>query len=392
MLTGSNKKKRHTMTAWPGRVAALIVVAALTAACFAGTVFAEGEDNEPSLSLTVSFDKNSGAIEQDEDLKDADLVVDLYCVASGEKDTGYDTYNLTAEAAFSELADAIADAQKKTDGGEAFNADQWKKITQSAAGIVEGAADSVDSIPGKAGTAIDVSKPGLYLVLTHNDLDKLKAKDSTVTSYFVDEEDGSTSTLALTNAYEYHFEPQLIFLPAKNHDAETGLIEAPGFETSYDWGDWVYDAEIILKPTQKERFGSIVVTKTLTGKDNHYRATFVFDVEATKTKAGSTEPVLVYSNVFSLNFDQDGAKSFTVEKIPVGAEVTVTEVYSGSSYILTTDRELTDTLKNSTEPLSFAFENKAGDGPGGYGILNTFTSDGENSWIWSSDAPQRTAN
>ena len=41
---------------------------------------------------------------------------------------------------------------------------------------------------------------------------------------------------------------------------------------------------------------------------------------------------VVYSNVESITFTAAGQESVILDRIPAGAQVTVTEVYSGSSY------------------------------------------------------------
>ncbi len=374
MLTGSNKKNRHTLTAWLLRSAALVVVAALSAMYFAGAVFAEGDES----SLTVKFSATSGIME-DEDLKEDELVVDLYQVAKGDKDTVFDTYNLSITADFGDLADEVEKAQVKVEEGAEGedNTSQWKAITQSAVDLVKSEKVSEEPITGTAGTAITDIEPGLYLVLTHNSLEVIKAKDRSMDSYFTTEEDGKITTIALTDDYEYHFEPQLIFLPAKNHDDETGIIPADTFNTAADWGEWVHEAEIILKPTQIERFGSIRVNKVLTSKESD--ATFVFEVKADK----NGKPT--YSNVFTLNFfGSQTASSFTLEKkIPVGSTVTVTEVYEGAGYRLdsVSPRDGQVVIEDSETVYEVTITNRPADGPGGYGILNTFTSDGTD-WTW----------
>ena len=48
--------------------------------------------------------------------------------------------------------------------------------------------------------------------------------------------------------------------------------------------------------------------------------------------------------VVSLVFDGPGTKSVLVEDIPAGTVVTVTEVYSGASYELTTEASQTTTI------------------------------------------------
>lgn len=165
-----------------------------------------------------------------------------------------------------------------------------------------------------------------------------------------------------TKEYIYDFIPYLLALPNNYHT---------------DTGDdtWVYDVATELKPEQQERFGSLIIDKTLTA----YNATlggadFVFQVEAVKN--GNK----VYSNVVSLSFDAPGTKSLQIDHLPAGAQVTVTEVYSGASYKATTDTEQTAAIIAEGEegdPVRVSFENEYDEHPnGGSSILNHFKYNG----------------
>ena len=123
--------------------------------------------------------------------------------------------------------------------------------------------------------------------------------------------------------------------------------------------------------------GELEIVKTLSRFAASETATFVFQIEGVKD--GKT----VYSNVTTLDFTGPGTKSVVVEGIPVGAQVTVTEVYSGARYKLTSEEsQQTVILSPEVEgaPASVTFTNDYGDsGKGGHGILNTFDAveDGE---------------
>ena len=133
-------------------------------------------------------------------------------------------------------------------------------------------------------------------------------------------------------------------------------------------------------------FGDLVIEKTLEKWEHSSDATFVFSVKAVKNKE------VVYTDVASLTFGGPGTKSYTFTAvIPVGSEVTVTEVYSGSVYKAVGKTEETVTVENPTgdkNPAKASFTNTY-DGNGGNqgtGILNTFTKD-DDGWKWSSDKP-----
>ena len=117
----------------------------------------------------------------------------------------------------------------------------------------------------------------------------------------------------LTEEWEYSFSPVLLAVPS-----------VPSEETP---GGWIYEPAVTLKLERESRLTELVIDKTLA----QYNATlgpttFLFDVEAVKD--GQT----VYSNVVGLTFSAAGTQSVTVSGIPVGAQVTVTEAYTGGSY------------------------------------------------------------
>ena len=123
--------------------------------------------------------------------------------------------------------------------------------------------------------------------------------------------------------------------------------------------------------TNKVKPGELTITKTLTRWHDAGPATFVFQVEGVDD-IGNT----VYSNVTTLDFDAAGTRSVTLHGVPVGAKVTVTEVYSGSSYQLMTEKEQ-ETVVLSPEaegaPAGVSFTNDYDvTNEGGHGILNRY--------------------
>lgn len=178
-------------------------------------------------------------------------------------------------------------------------------------------------------------------------------------------EDGLTTGMYLVEAeevqspeYTYTFSPFLLSLP-NNYYGSGGS------------DDWVYDVTTGLKPDQEERLGDLEIEKTLTSYNTTVGgATFVFSVEAVK------EDEVVYSDVVSVAFDQAGTRQILVEDIPAGSEVTVTEVYSGSSYENTGAASQTvEILADGTtgSPVQVAFTNTYDHGlNGGSGVVNHF--------------------
>lgn len=182
---------------------------------------------------------------------------------------------------------------------------------------------------------------------------------------------------ALSDSYQYDFNPYLISLPNNNY-----------YSTGND--EWIYNLTgsnaIGLKPEKTDRFGDLVINKTLDAYNATIGgATFVFQVEAFKTDPDTNERKCVYSNVVSVTFDGVGTESILIEDIPAGAEVVVTEIYSGASYTLTSDGSYTVTIIADGEegaPATVDFSNTYNyEFNGGNGIVNSFLYDSEtDSW------------
>lgn len=190
--------------------------------------------------------------------------------------------------------------------------------------------------------------------------------------YLVDAQQAESET------YTYNFTPYLISLPNNYYSAAD--------EMSVD--EWVYDLvegnAVSLKTERKDRFGDLEITKELKAfNETIGGATFVFQIEATKVDADTEEQKVVYSDVVSMTFKNPGKDRIVIEDIPAGAEVVVTEVYSGASYTLESDKEVMVTIE-AEETIEVSFTNTF-DGRlnGGYGVVNHFVYDTEKQeWIW----------
>ncbi len=164
--------------------------------------------------------------------------------------------------------------------------------------------------------------------------------------------------------YTYSFAPYLIPLP--NNYYRGGMGE----------DEWIYGDEegkplaVGLKPERKDRYGNLVIDKTLTSwHETLQGASFVFEIKAEK------EDQVVYNDVVSLNFDQAGTMSRTIEGIPAGAKVTVTEIYSGGSYEQTGAGMPEGDIIRADGEIHAAFTNQY-DGrlnQGGISVVNHFT-------------------
>lgn len=190
----------------------------------------------------------------------------------------------------------------------------------------------------------------------------------------------------VTTNYTYTFTPYLVSLPTNNYYN----IEDEANRND----DWIYDLTdsnaIGLKPEEHARYGDLKINKTLanhnatTGK----KATFVFQIEITPLKSNKTE-----TRIESLDFEAAGNSSVTITKIPAGAKVKVTEVYSGASYKLTSANDqkativATDRGATNTTPASVSFTNDIDNNMnGGYGIRNNFKLDKYNQYQYTEPA------
>ena len=176
----------------------------------------------------------------------------------------------------------------------------------------------------------------------------------------------------ITPNYTYTFTPYLVSLPTNNYYSGNGASD-----------DWIYDltkehnSAVGLKTEQHVRYGNLVINKELVDHNATFgdEATFVFQIDIKKPD-GKKE-----TRIEELTFSAAGSHSVTIEKIPAGSHVKVTEVYSGASYELASAKsQETDIIANpekETEvefrPAEVSFINKHdGRTNGGYGVRNNF--------------------
>ena len=179
----------------------------------------------------------------------------------------------------------------------------------------------------------------------------------------------------ITTNYTYTFTPYLVSLPTNNYYSGNGASD-----------DWIYDltkeynSAVGLKPEQHVRYGNLVINKELVDHNATFgnNATFVFQIDITTLDKKKE------TRIEELTFSAAGSHSVTIEKIPAGSHVKVTEVYSGASYELASAKsQETDIIANpekETEvefkPAKVSFINKHdGRTNGGYGVKNNFKLD-----------------
>ena len=323
----------------------LLTALALTAgACMIRPVLTnaapELERQDCSLTVYPEDPRKPEADKYAADMENAELRVSLYQVASAVKTPGYDTYHYELLEPYQSLS-----------VGSDITTEGWKELAEEAAqiAVVEG-----KGIPYVANASImDAEKnslslldTGLYLMIAHGN-SNLKDKDGNDIYWkevdIGEGEDKETHLVTIANSdrYTYLFTPQLFSIPMRGNGDGSGTLNVwetdengtPIYMTS-DQGPWVYNLNVYLKPDREDRYGSLRIVKTLSeyeteaGIAKPEPTTFVFYITATLD--GETEPV--FKTYESISFTAGGTESVTIDHIPATADVTVTEVYSGSSY------------------------------------------------------------
>ena len=289
---------------------------------------------------SIEFDISGNSSE----LLSASIPVNLYKVASVDESGNYTVTDAFTGLDLSSVSADNLDTAAATWAARAKEAQG--KLTDSDGKTVVEPTETVTLQNGR-GTATGL-KTGLYLVDTPK---------------------------VITPNYTYTFTPYLVSLPTNNY-----------YNNDQTSDDWIYDltkeynSAVGLKPEQHVRYGKLVINKELEDHNATFgdKATFVFQIDIT-TPDNKKE-----TRIEELTFDAAGSHSVTIEKIPAGSHVTVTEVYSGASYELASAKsQETDIIANpekETEvefkPAKVSFINKHdGRTNGGYGVRNNFKLD-----------------
>jgi hypothetical protein len=370
---------------WDSTVKSVIAFA-LAAAVVAVTPVISGSARAVNLDaecgLTVMKPQDGELKEQ---LADIGLAVDLYKIADAEAIKGSDGYKFKLLEPYESLSLEDIDT-----------AEAQVELEQAAASIAIG-----NQTPVVSGAAVDEKitglEAGLYLAVTRGaELTDTADYLTSVNKVMADNETVETSiaTVAYSDSQIFTFEPQLVSLPTKGADESTGIINPENIINTSDSLEWNYEINTVLKAGVQPRYGSLKIVKSLltyvkpeNGKADP--ATFVFDVEAEVSTGSGEGAVLrnVYSNVVSLTFTGAGEKELLIDNIPIGAVVTVTEVYSGAAYKqVSADPE--PVVIEANEIASVAFTNDYdGTTPGGGSITNHFEYETgeavEGTWNWT---------
>ena len=309
-----------------------------------GAKAASAIDTDAECSIEFDISGNSS------ELLSASIPVNLYKVASVDESGNY-----TGIGAFSKL-DLSSVSADNLDAAAAT----WAERAAEAKKLLKDDTESPTTVTLTQGrgtaTGLDT---GLYLVDTPK---------------------------VITPNYTYTFTPYLVSLPTNNYYSGNGASD-----------DWIYDltkehnSAVGLKPEQHVRYGKLVINKELEDHNATFgdKATFVFQIDIT-TPDNKKE-----TRIEELTFDAAGSHSVTIEKIPAGSHVTVTEVYSGASYELASAKsQETDIIANPEKksevefrPAKVSFTNKHdGRTNGGYGVKNNFKLDENNQYQYTKPA------
>lgn len=393
-------KWKHSLIVWILTVALMLT---LPVAAMADEPPMESPDPDPApsetstaLDLTKTVDltiapgpPSMTGSEHPTRLPAANVVYDVYKVAAVEKETGMESYHFLLETAFEGILPTGMDISTYT-GLKAMDNDKWHSVAMAAAAKIFGGSFTGSPVVSASPAATTLTlNAGLYLVIARSN--DLTAEDDYVK--WDEDTDPKTliGTIARSDEYEYTFAPELIALPAARE--EIPAVFPGDADPDYITGnDWFYEVSAMLKPQEEIRYGDLKVVKDLiiynTNEGSTDPVSFVFSVEWKKINdigqdEGSGDAILM------LTFTGTGVKSSLIEgKIPVGAEVTVEEIYPGSGYKNTGIIIAPDTTphvilapENSNAPLTWTFKNECeNELYKGYGILNIYTFDENTGW------------
>ena len=372
--------------------------------------FAVELGNNNVVSVTLATPESDYA----KDLKGTRVQADLYLLAPAKPyEAPYDnvdsyTYEVPGESsAFHDLLDKLTkelNGAEKTEEPPSQEAvfQQFEPYAQEFAGIVLGSNNTTVPVTGDIVVdqpVITVSdlQAGLYLLVIHGY--GLEKSENPENGYIKRTEQPSDetgteaksvlTTRVVTDKNEYLFQPQLLTVPTKV-DKTSGEQQ---YNTAY--GDWQNILTIYAKPTRVPKNGDLKIIKNLSNPGSD-PVTFVFEV--TWTELDNTPMRKVVSITFE---DGQTYKEYVLaDTVPVGTEVTVTEVHSGVGYTAVTGPQTVTIL--ATPPASgdaassantgiaeVRFDNSHDKPGGGHGILNHFTAGetGDFKWNQFSDSP-----
>ncbi|SFH97921.1 hypothetical protein SAMN04487830_11547 [Pseudobutyrivibrio sp. OR37] len=258
----------------------------------AATLIDENEQCKITVQIPTasSYDENEhSSISDGIIMYDKDVTVKFYKIADVKLDGSYDT--------------PLIDIDLSVLANEKVTAKQWEALTNQAY------------------EAFKASTPTCKLTINpSNETSKSINVDRGLYLYTCDD--------IVSDAYKYTFTKSIISVPSSylvqgstKLDENGMIIEAPTSDK------WLYNVDVALKSEAEPRFGSIQIDKTLKNFNKSLgNAAFVFEVTAT------VDDEIVFSNVYTMNFDSAATQSIKVDNLPATAKVIVKEVYTGASY------------------------------------------------------------
>ena len=352
---------------------------------------------EPGANTVIVNLVPTNQSDMEKDLAEIHVQADLYLLAPAvryqapfENVDSY-TYQVPAENdpyydLLSQLTKELNDAEKpESPPAEEAVFQQFEPYAQAFAGIVLERRPEIQpsttksTLDGQTMISVSGLNAGLYLLIIRGS-DLSTKDDNSQTGYVKKTEQASGTegaekttlytTRVVTEDYEYLYRPQLLTVPTKL-DKTT-----PQYNTAF--GEWTNELIIYAKPTREANNGDLKIIKNVSnpGPDP---VDFVFEV-TWKDKSNND-----VTKVVTMTFKGDTRKEYTlVNNVPIGTEVTVTEVHSGIGYTAVTGPQ-TVTIEATPAPAGsepaavpnvVEFSNDHTGPGGGHGILNRFTADG----------------
>ena len=321
-------------------MAVLLAIAMLLPPVLSNTAFAAGKQCRVRIG--------AGNPDTDGMLKSAGAVADLYLLAKSPQEGVYD------------YPGGFPDPE--------MDQDAWNSLAQSEARRLAGTVEP--DISGVSfGTWTDVPEFGLYLVVMRPD----GASGNSYMNEYARLDGGTylaSEILSEDRSIGIRIAPEIIALPGQKLDS-SGKPDG-----------WAYDLDVDVKPEIEHRLGAVEIVKDLVTFEKDHDAFFLFQVE------GYLEGEHVYSNLVSMRFDSYGEQRVRLDNIPVGTELTISELYSTPGYYLTgtmpSDGKL---VVDFDEVLEIRFENDYdGTRDKGGGIMNGFEFDPDTgNWNWTQE-------
>ena len=221
------------------------------------------------------------------DLIDNSVIVNLYRVA-----------DIAVTGKYTPVVDGLSDLENVN---HETTASEWLKLAAEAKTLVKNVEPTATAKAMDGSVTFTDLETGMYLI----DAERL-----------------------LTPEHRYEFTPYLISLPNNYYyDIAGSMAEGEADQWEYNLTD---ELAVGLKPAKMERYGYLKIEKEVEALNvTTPGEIFVYEITATLT-----ENDVVYNNVVSINYKEDGGKNYVfVGPIVAGAEIRVDEVYTGGSYI-----------------------------------------------------------